>query len=145
MHALSSICFIRKTFNARDETWIAFSPSISCQSTWKFICFLTEHQQTIFPLQFLLIVLSVKVTYISNRSQAWVAYSQRRASGGSHAHLVIESDPYEKFSCANFPSSCYKNSIYSGKLSLHVPPVYNWLQPTPLGSVYTTISYRIYN
>ena len=42
-----------------------------------------------FPLvQFLLIVLSVKVTYISNDCLAWVAYSQGRASAGSRAHLV---------------------------------------------------------
>ena len=47
-----------------------------------------------FPLvQFLLIVLSVKVTAISNRSLAWVAYSQGRASAGSRAHLVIKYGP----------------------------------------------------
>ena len=47
-----------------------------------------------FPLvQFLLIVLSVKVTYINNEILAWVAYSQGRASAGSRAYLVIESDP----------------------------------------------------
>ena len=44
-----------------------------------------------FPLvQFLLTVLSVKVTSISNGILAWVAYSQRHASAGSRAYLVIE-------------------------------------------------------
>ena len=47
-----------------------------------------------FPLvQFLLIVLSVKVTYIRNECLAWVAYSQGRASNNSRAHQVIESRP----------------------------------------------------
>ena len=47
-----------------------------------------------FPLvQCLLIVLSIEVTYISNGCQGWVAYSQGRASAGSHAHLVIEFGP----------------------------------------------------
>ena len=44
-------------------------------------------------VQFLLIVLSVKVTSISNGSLAWVAYSQGCASAGSRAHLVIEPGP----------------------------------------------------
>ena len=43
-----------------------------------------------FPLvQLLLIVLSVKITDISNGSPAWVAYSQGRALVGSRAHRVI--------------------------------------------------------
>ena len=42
-------------------------------------------------MQFLLIVLSVKVTYIRNGCLAWVAYSQGCASDDSRAHLVIES------------------------------------------------------
>ena len=47
-----------------------------------------------FPLvQFLLIVLPLKVTSISNGSTAWVAGSQGRAWAGSCAHLVIEFDP----------------------------------------------------
>ena len=44
-------------------------------------------------VQFLLIVLFVKVTYIRNGCLAWVAYSQGRASDDSRAHLVIESGP----------------------------------------------------
>ena len=43
--------------------------------------------------QFLLIVLSVKVTYIRNGCLAWVAYSQGRALDDSRAILVIESGP----------------------------------------------------
>ena len=47
-----------------------------------------------FPLvQFLLIVLSVKVTYNRNECVARVAYSQGCASDDSRAHLVIESGP----------------------------------------------------
>ena len=44
-------------------------------------------------VQFLLIVLSVKGTYIRNGSQAWVAHSEGRALAGSRAHLVVESGP----------------------------------------------------
>ena len=47
-----------------------------------------------FPLgKCLLIVLSVKVTYIRNWRLAGVAYSQGLALDDSRAHLVIESDP----------------------------------------------------
>ena len=43
-----------------------------------------------FPLvQFLLIILSVKVTYISNEGLPLVAYSQGRAPASSRAHLMV--------------------------------------------------------
>ena len=44
-------------------------------------------------VQFLLMVLSVNVTYIRNGCLAWVAYSQGRTSDDSRAHLLIEFDP----------------------------------------------------
>ena len=44
-------------------------------------------------VQFLLIDVSVKVTYIRNGCLTWVAHSQGRASDDSRAHLVIESGP----------------------------------------------------
>ena len=47
-----------------------------------------------FPLvQFLLIILPVKVTYNRN---GWVAYSQGRASDDSRAHLVSEPSYFTK-------------------------------------------------
>ena len=74
-----------------------------------------------FPLgEFLLIVLSVKVTYIKNASLAWVAYSQGRASDYSRAYLVIGSSP----------------SIYEGLLPLTLCGTYGHLGSTYILSFY---------
>ena len=97
MHALRSIFSIRKTFNARNVNCL-FSVDLMPIGV-KIYMFLNKtptnkFRFASFPLvQFLLIVLSVEVTSINNGTQAWVAYSQGRASAGSHAHLVIEFGP----------------------------------------------------
>ena len=83
-----------------------------------------------FPLvQLLLIVLSVNVTYISNGSLQWVAYSQGRVSAGSRAHLVIESGPSNNSHILTF---CVSRLVYFLSLLLLLSFLFEFLLHYPL-------------